>query len=109
MDLIPRDGQNIVNLSRSSISHLYELHVKSLRNAESHELLESEFRKMQPFHLFVGMESFGYKLDQDIRVYFQLCDNESKQISERFSIDVAHNVDNSEIQKICCIFTDLGE
>lgn len=106
---MPRDGLNVVNPSRCSISCLYKLHVNSLQKAESQEIVGSEFRKVQPFHLFVGMENFGYRLDQDVRVYFHLCDNESKQISERFSIDVACNVDNSEIQQSCCIFTELGE
>lgn len=110
LDLIPRDGLDIVELNNSSISHLYKLHERGSQKDKSDKMMQRNFCKMQPFNVFICLKNFGYRINEDVIVYFHLCDKQSKQISERFAIDVlCGNGDTENHQNDCCIFTELGE
>ncbi|KAL1512882.1 hypothetical protein ABEB36_002392 [Hypothenemus hampei] len=116
LDLVPRQGSNMVEPDSMSVVELYHVHVASAENSYSVSargtIKKKEPKKTLTHHLYFCMRDFGHHIGEDTEVYFSLYDaGKQKYLSERFLVRISKEGFTNHIEKLhsnCTVFTDLG-
>uniref|UniRef100_A0AAR5PSM5 Dedicator of cytokinesis protein 3 n=1 Tax=Dendroctonus ponderosae TaxID=77166 RepID=A0AAR5PSM5_DENPD len=116
LDLVPRQGANMVEPDSMSVVELYHVHVSSAENTHSVSargtIKKRELKKTLTHHLYFCMRDFGHHIGEDTEVYFSLYDaGKQKYLSERFLVKISKEGFTNHIEKLhsnCTVFTDLG-
>ncbi|CAG9773050.1 unnamed protein product [Ceutorhynchus assimilis] len=116
LDLVPRQGSNMVEPDSMSVVELYHVHVASAENSftvsSRGTIKKKELKKTLTHHLYFCMRDFGHHIGEDTEVYFSLYDaGKLKYLSERFLVKISKEGFTNHIEKLhsnCTVFTDLG-
>ncbi|XP_066246456.1 dedicator of cytokinesis protein 3 isoform X2 [Euwallacea similis] len=115
LDLVPRQGANMVEPDSMSVVELYHVHVASDENTSVSArgtIKKKELKKTLTHHLYFCMRDFGHHIGEDTEVYFSLYDaSKQKYLSERFLVKISKEGFTNHIEKLhsnCTVFTDLG-
>lgn len=116
LDLVPRQGANMVEPDSMSVVELYHVHVASAENAHSVSargtIKKKELKKTLTHHLYFCMRDFGHHVGEDTEIYFSLYDAcKQKYLTERFLVKISKEGFTNHIEKLhsnCTVFTDLG-
>lgn len=113
LDLVPRQGAEMVNPELMSVVELYNVHVASAENSLTRGTLKKkEPRKVLSHHLYFCMRDFGHHIGEDTEIYFSLYDSsKSKYLTERFLVKISKEGFSNYVEKVhsnCTFFTDLG-
>ncbi|KAK9889845.1 hypothetical protein WA026_007208 [Henosepilachna vigintioctopunctata] len=113
LDLVPRQGAEMVNSDSMSVVELYHVHVSSAENTTTRGTLKKkEVKKVLTHHLYFCMRDFGHHIGEDTEIYFSLYDAaKSKYITERFLVRISKEGFSNYVEKLhnnCTFFTDLG-
>ncbi|XP_031345086.1 dedicator of cytokinesis protein 3 isoform X3 [Photinus pyralis] len=116
LDLVPRQGAEMVDPDSMSVVELYQVHVLSAENSQGASsrgtLKKKESKKILTHHLYLCMRDFGHHIGEDTEIFFSLYDaKKQKYISERFLVKISKEGFSNYIEKLhinCTVFTDLG-
>ncbi|XP_030749885.1 dedicator of cytokinesis protein 3 isoform X2 [Sitophilus oryzae] len=116
LDLVPRQGANMVEPDSMSVVELYHVHVASAENTTTVSargtIRKKEPKKTLTHHLYFCMRDFGHHIGEDTEIYFSLYDAcKQKYITERFLVKISKEGFTNHIEKLhsnCTVFTDLG-
>ncbi|XP_060529581.1 dedicator of cytokinesis protein 3 isoform X2 [Cylas formicarius] len=116
LDLVPRQGANMVEPDSMSVVELYHVHVASAENTQGVSargtIKKKEQKKTLTHHLYFCMRDFGHHIGEDTEIYFSLYDGcKQKYITERFLVKISKEGFSNYIEKLhsnCTVFTDLG-
>ncbi|XP_076266616.1 dedicator of cytokinesis spg isoform X4 [Rhynchophorus ferrugineus] len=116
LDLVPRQGANMVEPDSMSVVELYHVHVASAENTTSVSargtIRKKEHKKTLTHHLYFCMRDFGHHIGEDTEIYFSLYDaGKQKYLTERFLVKISKEGFTNHIEKLhsnCTVFTDLG-
>ncbi|XP_017786650.1 PREDICTED: dedicator of cytokinesis protein 3 isoform X2 [Nicrophorus vespilloides] len=116
LDLVPRQGAQMVDPDSMSVVELYHVHVSSAESSQGASsrgtIKRKETKKILTHHLYFCMRDFGHHIGEDTEIYFSLYDAKKQSyISERFLVKISKEGFSNYIEKLhsnCTIFTDLG-
>lgn len=116
LDLVPRQGPEMVDPDSMSLVELYHVHVSSSESSQGISakgtIKRKELKNILTHHLYFCMRDFGHHIGEDIEIYFSLYDaKKQKYISERFLVKISKEGFSNYIEKLhsnCTIFTNLG-
>ncbi|XP_065173337.1 dedicator of cytokinesis protein 3 isoform X2 [Atheta coriaria] len=116
LDLVPRQGAQMVDPDTMSVVELHQVHVLSAENSKGASargtIKRKEAKKILTHHLYFCMRDFGHHIGEDTEIYFSLFDDKKhRYISERFLVKISKEGFSNYIEKLhsnCTIFTDLG-
>ncbi|KAF2896229.1 hypothetical protein ILUMI_09945 [Ignelater luminosus] len=116
LDLVPRQGAEMVDPDTMSVVELYQVHVLSAENSQGASsrgtLKKRETKKVLTHHLYFCMRDFGHHIGEDTEIFFSLYDaKKQKYISERFLVRISKEGFSNYVEKLhinCTVFTDLG-
>ncbi|XP_018335626.1 dedicator of cytokinesis protein 3 [Agrilus planipennis] len=116
LDLVPRQGAEMVEPESVSVIELYQVHLQSAENSQGASargtLRKRELKKILTHHLYFCMRDFGHHVGEDTEIYFSLYDaKKQKYISERFLVKISKENFSNYVEKMhsnCTVFTDLG-
>nr|XP_022902417.1 dedicator of cytokinesis protein 3 isoform X2 [Onthophagus taurus] len=116
LDLVPRQGSQMVDPEDMSVVELYHVHVSSAENSQGVSsrgtIRKRETKKILTHHLYFCMRDFGHHIGEDTEIYFSLYDGRKQSyISERFLVKISKEGFSNYVDKLhsnCTVFTDLG-
>ncbi|XP_015839076.1 dedicator of cytokinesis protein 3 isoform X1 [Tribolium castaneum] len=116
LDLVPRQGAQMIDPDSMSVVELYHFHVSSAENSQGLSargtIKKKEPKKTLTHHLYFCMRDFGHHIGEDTEIYFSLYDaSKQKYISERFLVKISKEGFSNYVEKLhsnCTVFTDLG-
>ncbi|CAH1968130.1 unnamed protein product [Acanthoscelides obtectus] len=116
LDLVPRQGAQMVEPDSMSVVELYHVHVSSAENTQGVSargtIKKKEQKKTLTHHLYFCMRDFGHHVGEDTEIYFSLYDSgKQKYLTERFLVKISKEGFSNYIEKLhsnCTVFTDLG-
>ncbi|XP_044271519.1 dedicator of cytokinesis protein 3 isoform X2 [Tribolium madens] len=116
LDLVPRQGAQMIDPDSMSVVELYHFHVSSAENSQGLSargtIKKKEPKKTLTHHLYFCMRDFGHHIGEDTEIYFSLYDaSKQRYISERFLVKISKEGFSNYVEKLhsnCTVFTDLG-
>jgi dedicator of cytokinesis protein 3 len=116
LDLVPRQGAQMVDPDSMSVVELYHFHVSSAENSQGLSargtIKKKEQKKTLTHHLYFCMRDFGHHIGEDTEIYFSLYDaSKQRYITERFLVKISKEGFSNYVDKLhsnCTVFTDLG-